>query len=42
VQALASLEQLVETVVGAQFKQDVNIVDVFEEVNKLCHIRMFH
>lgn len=41
VQALASLEQLVETVVGAQFKQDVNIVDVFEEVNKLCHIRMF-
>lgn len=42
VQSLAPLQELIETVVRAQFKQNVNIVDVFEEVNKLCYVGMLN
>lgn len=39
-QALASFEQFIETVVRTEFKENVDIVNVFEEVNKLCDVGM--
>jgi len=42
VEALPPLEQLVQTVVGAQFQKDVDVLDVFEEMHELCNVCVLH
>jgi len=42
VQPLSPLQQLIHTLIMAQFQEDVNIFTVFEKVHKLSDIRMLH
>jgi hypothetical protein len=42
VKSFPAFEKFIETVVGAQFKQDIDILHVFEKVHKLSHVHMLH
>ena len=41
-ESLPPLEQLVHTLILAQFQQDVDAIAILEKVHKLSDIRMFH
>jgi len=42
VKSLPPLQQLIQTMVSAQFQQNVHILHIFEKVQELSHIRVLH